>query len=253
MRIIRAMLRSGSALALLLLCACGNNGAGTADAQVEPTGDSAVPDAGEPDAFDECPGQANFQVGVEDWADGGALAGVVVTDGNVQKSSAPNGRVVLCVANTGPITIRFSHDDYLDRVHSTTGEIVSELASTPGVASFRMLKPADADALYDGVGLTRAGDAVTAMAMVQERDSGSELAGATVSLDATNEGAYTPGEAADELLLGQVTQEDGRVLFLNAEAGATSMTATGAGACLAPASVELEAGSVSSATIACSP
>lgn len=246
------MPRQALIVALLVLCACGNNNAETADAQVEEI-DATPSDAALPDAFDECPGQATFQVGVEDWVDGSALAGVAVTDGNVQKSSAPNGRVVLCVAKTGPLTIRFSHADYLDRVHSTTGEIVSELASTPGVASFRMLKPADADALYTGVAKVRAADKVTAIAMVRDRATGDDAAGATVSLTAGNEGAYTPGEAPDALSPGQVSQLDGRVLFLNAEAGTSSMSAAGLGSCLAPDSVELQAGSVSSATIACSP
>ncbi len=239
---------------LVALCACGSDPSVSPDAQPDArSADASEPDASEPDAFNACPGMATFQVGVVDWMDGGNLAGIQVSDGTTQRSSAPNGRVVLCVPSTGPLTIRFSHADYIDRVHSTTGELVAEMQDTAGVDLFRLLKPADADDLYTGAGSTRQLGQTTFVAMVRDRATGEYAAEASIALAAASEGSFTPGASPGELVAGQVTASDGRVLFLNADAGSSTVTATGLPACVAPATVELEAGAISSATIACSP
>lgn len=237
-------------LTAILLYACGEDTNPVADAEVHI--DASMADASGPDAFNACPGKATFQVGVEDWLSGEAIAGVAVSNGSAQASSAPNGRVVLCVNQSGVVEITFAHADYLAHTHSTSGELVAQLATTSGVASFRLLKPSDADALYLGIGKTRDSDKTTAMAMVRDRASGNVAAGASISLSVAHEGAYTPGNTEAELNPGQVTQDDGLVLLLNAEPEAAAVTASGLSNCESPMAVSLVAGGTSSMTIVCS-
>jgi hypothetical protein len=169
-------------------------------------------------------------------------------------SSAPNGRVVLCIENSGPVTIRFSNASYLDRVHSTTAEIAAEQYASNTAPSFRMLSAAQADTLYSSAGKTRDGAASTVIAMVRKRPEGTELAGAAVTLGAANEGSYTPNADVDVLDPGATTTSAGRVLFLNTNlaTGMSSVNVTGQTGCTGPANMALEAG-VSSVALVCGP
>ncbi len=115
---------------VLALGGCGSDDAPAADANssfdASVAIDASPADAGEPDAFDPCPGETTFEVGVVDWITGDNVAGVVVeeSEGNAA-SSAPNGRVVVCVPASGIVNFRFSKTDYVDRIHTTTVEAIA--------------------------------------------------------------------------------------------------------------------------------
>jgi hypothetical protein len=247
-------------MVLLLGLGCGDDDGSTAiDADVlEDAGADAMVDAGGPDAFDPCPGKTSFQVGVVDWSSNMNLPGISVQEGDGANvvTSAPNGRVVLCIENSGPVTIRFSGTGYLDRVHSTTAEIAAEQFESTTAPSFRLLSAAQADTLYTGASNTRDTADTTVIAMVRKRPEGTELAGATVSLGAANEGGYTPNAGDVDLLdSGATSVASGRVLFLNTDVatGMSSFDVTGQTGCLGPPDVALEADAVSSVAIVCGP
>jgi hypothetical protein len=245
-------------LGLCAAAGCGDDASPVADARVADAAvDAGIPDAGAPDAFDPCPGKATFQVGVVDWASNANLLGVVVTEGATanQATSAPNGRVVLCIAKTGPVELHFSHASYLDRVHTTTGEIAAEQYAAGSAPTFRMLSASQEATLYASDGKTPDAGATTAIVMVRTRPSGADASGATVSIGATNEGAYTPGADVDSLVAGSTTGAEGRVLFLNtsSDPASTSAQVTGLASCTLPATMALGAGGISSVSAVCGP
>jgi hypothetical protein len=239
--------------------ACGDDGPSslTDAAPVDAGIDGSIADAGPPDAFDPCPGEITFQVRVADWSSDENLFGVVVQEGDTANmaTSAPNGRVVLCIGQSGPVTLNFSHSSYLDRVHTTTGEIAAaHFAAGPG-PTFRLLSTAQEATLYASAAITREGTATTAIAMVSGRQSGADAAGAALVLGATNEGAFTPGGDVDTLVAGATTTADGRVLFLNAatDPATSSLQVSGLANCSFPAAMSLAPGGVSSVSIVCDP
>ncbi len=246
-----------AAVSLFFVMACGTPDPASSDASVVAdavVADAPTFDASAPDAFDPCPGETPFEVGAVDWTTGENLPGVAVQargNGNVA-SSAPNGRVVLCVSGSGLINIRLSKTDYVDRVHTSTVEAIAAQYATGEAPSFRMLTTTDADALYANVGEVRSGAATTVIAMPTNATTGVPLSGATVAITAANDGAFTPDGAG--IVSGAVSQADGKVLFLNAElgAGTTGASVTGPAVCEMPESVTLEAG-ISSVSMACQP
>lgn len=244
--------------AAMLETGCGSSDPASSDAAGSAADAMAVVDAtpidaGPADAFNPCPGAATFEVGVVDWVTGENLPGVVAEEskGNAA-SSAPNGRVVVCVPASGPVNIRFTKAEYVNRVHTTSVEAIAAQYATGVAPSFRMLKVTDADSLYSGAMLSRDGAKTTVIAMPTNTNTGLPLAGATVSIVATNEGAFIPQGAS--LTPGLATAEDGKLLFLNTDlgSGTSEVSVTGPGSCEIPASVILEAG-VSSVSMACQP
>ncbi len=244
-----------------LLClagACGDDQSSAPDAATESDAspDAGVIDAGAPDAFDPCPGKSTFQVGVKDWASNQNLAGIAITEGGTANSvtSAPNGRVILCIPLTGTVNIHFSHANYLDRVHTTTGEIAADQYAAGQAPTFRLLSSAQADTLYSSAATGRVTTASTFIAMVREAADGSGLGSATPTIGATHGGAYVPGADVDTLTAGASTGADGRVLFLNTEVdpATTTVQITGPSNCAMPATVALAAGT-SSVSIVCGP
>lgn len=245
-------------LGLCFGSACGDDQSPATDAaSADATTDGGIPDAGLPDAFDPCPGKTPFQVRVADWSSDLNLPGIVVQEGDTANmvTSAPNGRVVLCIPNTGPVTVRFRNASYLDRVHSTTGEIAAQQYAAGTAPSFQLLSVAQATTLYASAAETRSDAATTVILMVRTRPSGDDAAGAVLSIAATHEGAYTPGGDADTLVPGSTTTAEGRVLFLNTEVdpATTTLQVAGFTNCSSAAAVALEAGGVSSASIVCDP
>ncbi len=250
----------------LLICfsaamapACGDDGqsavtdAGSIDAGI----DASIADAGAPDAFNPCPGKSTFQIGVTDWSSGGNVFEVVVQEGTTANmtTSAPNGRVVLCIAPTGPVTLRLSHPSYIDRVHTTTGEIAAEQYASGTDPTLRLLSTAQEATLYANAGVTRTAAATTTVAMVRFRESGDDAPGAAIVIGATNDGAFTPGGDVDTLVSGATTTASGRVLFLNTEAdpATSSVQVSGLANCSAPATMSLAPAGVSSVSIVCDP
>lgn len=253
------MSRSRCLLLLLLGLGCGDDQSPATDADLGSDGaaDATPADAGAPDAFDPCPGKTTFQVGVVDWSSNENLPGISVQEGDTANtvSSAPNGRVVLCIENSGPVTIRFTHANYMDRVHTSTAEIAAEQFASGTAPSFRLLSTAQADTLYASAGQTRAGADSTVITMVRKRPAGTEAAGATLSLGAANTGGFTPGSSVDTIDSGTTTTANGRVLFLNTTtmAGNSSFDVTGLTGCTRAPTMSLQAGAVSSVAIVCGP
>ncbi len=241
----------------LTACGSGDDGASSdaaAAVDAEVAVDAPIPDAGTPDAFDPCPGETTFEIGVVDWTTGENLPGVIVeeSEGN-GASSAPNGRVVVCVPATGLVNFRFSKTDYVDRIHTTTVEAIAAQYASGVAPSFRMLTESDADSLYTGIMSTRDVGRTTFIAMPTNANTGEPLAGATVSIDAANDGSYVPQGAG--LVLGDESLTDGKVVMLNTDLGkanTTEIVVTGPGSCEIPSAISLEAG-VSSVALPCQP
>lgn len=245
-------------MSALLVLACSGSDSADPDADVivdaQLPNDAALPDAGPADAFDPCPGATVFEVGVVDWTAGTNLPGVLVQQVNTANtaSSAPNGRVVLCVGGSGAFETSFSKTDYAERIHTTTVEATADLYALGQAPSFRLITSSDLDGLYVEQSLAQSDTDTTFIVMVTDATTGMPLSGATVSIAAANQGAFTPNGAG--LTAGEVTGADGKVVFLNAArgAGTTVVAVTGPTSCEIPATAAV-AGEVSSVAIACQP
>ncbi len=252
------MRSSALCLPALLAIACSSPAPTSLDAAVinsdGPAWDAAAPDAGAPDAFDPCPGETTFELGAVDWETGNNLPGVLVRESGTSNmaTSAPNGRVVLCLSGTGPVNILFSKTNYLDRIHTTSSEAIAALYATGMPPTFRMLTPSWAEGLYSAEETSPSNQATTFIAMITNATTGAPLAGSTVAIDAVEDGAFTM--VGPDLQAGTVTGLDGKVLFMNAllEGNTTGVSVTGPTSCEIPAAATLAAG-VSSVAIACQP
>lgn len=241
-------------LCLSALVGCSDDAATANDAAADAP-DATLPDAGGPDAFDPCPGQTTFQARVADWASDANLLGISVTDTTNTASSAPNGRVVLCIEKTGPVELHFTHASYVDRIHTTTGEIAAEQFAAGWSPTFRLLTGPQRSTLYASDGKTPDLAKATVVAMVRARPSGDGASGATLAIGAAHDGAYIPGANADSLVSGAVTDASGRVLFLDTTASpdSSSLQVAGLANCTLPAALALEAGGISSVSAICGP
>lgn len=244
-------------LSVAMTPACGDDGPSAVTDAATVDADGTIADAGPPDAFDPCPGKTTLQVRVADWGTDENIFEVVVQEGTTANmtTSAPNGRVVLCIAQTGPVTLHLSHDNYLDRIHTTTGEIAAAQFAAGTGPTLRLLSTAQEATLYASAGVERSVTASTTIAMVRTRPSGDDAAGAAVVIGAAHEGAFTPGGDVDSLVAGAATTAGGRVLFLNTatDPATSTLQVSGLNNCVLPATMSLAPGGVSSASIVCDP
>ena len=224
-----------------------------ADADGSPT----TPDGGAADAG-MCGAQLLFTGEYVDWdstpADAMGIYDAQVAaqsnpDGAV--SSAPNGRVILCLPASAGSVVTFTHPDYLP-VRYTVAP-----AAVDGPFSIRGLTPARADALFSTeLGITRDVAAAQVLVAVRSYPGGTPVSGAQVSIGNQNvssftdtgDGTYGPG---DTLAGGAF------VLFGNVETtgGSTTVSVTPppGTTCDGPSTIDVAAGEVAVTTFSCAP
>jgi hypothetical protein len=246
-----------AALAAAALAAgCGGDDEIVSDGDVSPI-DSGIPDAGI-DAENLCPGAATFEAFASNLETGTAEFDVALTEvGNESNSetSAPNGRVVLCLPADGDVEISAEKTDYLTRVDAVRGAVVSQFSPDSQPYPLFVITQAAVEALYTDLGATFDDADGHVVVSVLEMPSGTPLAGATVDIDKTpgdgpyardDGGSFAPGDAIDS---------GGLVLFANVPlaGGDVGITVTPPDGftCTGPATLALAAGQLSGALFAC--
>lgn len=245
--------------AALLLCApaCGDDEVGDDDGD-RPTIDSGIPDAAPIDGEDLCPGAVTFQAFAGDLESGDATFEVDVSEvadpGN-SASSAPNGRVVLCLPDADG-AIRAEKTDYLPRVDSLPTEVAEHFSQEASAYPLFVISEAAADTLYGDLGTTvMAGDAQVVVSVVEVPD-GTPLTGATVEIDKADTGQFAR-DASGGFADGNEVADGGLILFANVPlaGGDVAITVTPPdgfrGTCSGPAMLDLNAGEMSGALFAC--
>lgn len=244
------------AAAVLLSTACG-------DDEVDDDGDlpridSGVPDAAPFDAENLCPGAVTFEAFAGNLESGAAEFEVElaeVGDPGNSASSAPNGRIVLCLPDADG-AVRAEKADYLSRVDALPAEVAAHF-NPEGIAyPLFVITEAAADTLYTDLGTTlMAGDAQVVVSVL-EVPAGTPLAGATVEIDKADTGQFVRDDSGDFTAGNQVTG-GGLVLFANVPiaGGDVEVTVTPPGgfrgSCTGPTTLSLSAGEMSGALFAC--
>lgn len=245
--------------AALLLCAaaCGDDEVDDDDGD-RPTIDSGIPDAAPIDGENLCPGAVTFQAFAGDLESGDATFEVEVTEvadpGN-SATSAPNGRVVLCLPDADG-AIRAEKTDYLPRVDALPGEVASHFDQESSPYPLLVISEAAADTLYGDLGTTlMAGDAQVVVSVI-EVPEGTPLTGATVEIDKADTGQFAR-DASGGFADGNEVAGGGLILFANVPIGGGDVGITVTppdgfrGTCSGPATLELNAGEMSAALFAC--
>ncbi len=205
------------------------------------------------DAFTPCPGETTLEFGVVDWESNENLFDVAVqVAGGNSASSAPNGRVVICVGQTGPVVFTLMHPDYLPRIHTTSAEHIAVQTGNGIAPSFRLLKDTTLQSVYSDAQITLAAAGTTVIVMTDSQ-AGAERADVTVDIGNAFDGAFTPATNVLSLDMGNVSKADGRVLFLNTAVTPTTSTLSidNPTGCTFPASFELASTGISSVSVSC--
>lgn len=253
-RLIAAL---GAALLLLHAPACGDDEV-TDDGDL-PRIDSGLPDAGGPDAENLCPGAATFEGLAANLESGDPEFEVEVTEvadpGN-SATSAPNGRVVLCLPDGADSEIRAEKTDYLARVDAVPAAALAIAGDAGQPYPLFVIAETAADTLYTDLGTSlMAGDAQVVVSVL-EYPAGTPLTGATVEIDKADTGTFTRDDAGG-FADGNAIAGGGLVLFANVppaggDVGVTVTPPDGfRGTCTGPASLSLGAGEMSGALFAC--
>ena len=248
------------ALSVFAIAACGNDDPAAFDANPSADGPATIDaltfDSTPPDAAGPCPGGVEFTGGYEDWdsTDQDFLGIVDATYTEVGNKSntattAPNGRVEMCLEPIGNSVLTITHNTYLDAVYSMSSE-----ANAAGPFAIRGLTAARADQLFTDISETRdVGDAQVIVA-VRLYPGGTPVVGAQVSVGNTNDGAFTPN-ASGAYVSGATTTDDAFVLFANTQLGADTTTVTvtppNGTTCDGVANIVVAAGELAFTTFAC--
>lgn len=164
-------------------------------------------------------------------------------------TTAPNGRVILCLPASGGSVVTFTHPDYLPVRYTV------EPAAVDGPFSIRGLTPDRADALFTTeLSVTQDEAAAQVLVAVRSYPGGTPVAGAQVSIGNQNVGSFTdtgdgtygPG---DTLAGGDF------VLFANVETtgGSTTVSVTPppGTTCEGPSTIDVAAGEIAVTTFSC--
>jgi hypothetical protein len=244
--------------AAALLAACGGDDEIVSDGDVPPI-DSGIPDAGI-DAENLCPGAVTFEAFASNLETGAAEFDVAVTEvGNPTNSetSAPNGRVVLCLPAEADVELSAEKTDYLTRVDAVRGPVAGQFSPDSQPYPLLVISQAAAEALYTDLGATFAdGDGQVVISVLEMPDA-TPLTGATVDIDKTpGDGPYARDDAGG-FAAGDAIDSGGLVLFANVplaggDVGITVTPPDGfTGTCTGPTTLSLTAGQVSGALFAC--
>jgi len=245
----------------LLLGACGDDGHDTADASTsaidaDTTPDSALGDA-PVDAFVPCFGKQLFTGEYVDW-DSTPMdfhgvpdaTAVEVSNASNTATTAPNGRLILCLDNGVNADVEFTQTSYWPLMFSSHAQVTTlgNGYSTKG------LTPARATQLASDLGVgTLSGTQV--LIEVRNMKTEAPVSGVTVALTGDIVGGAFAMDASRQWSAGNVTIGGGYVLFTNvADAGGTvslSVTPSGGETCTARASVTLEDGGIAATSVHC--
>lgn len=247
-----------AAAVLTIAPACGGDDEIVDDGDPGPI-DSGPPDAGI-DAENLCPGDLTFQAFAGNLETGSAEFEVELTEvadpGNFA-TSAPNGRIVLCLPGDADSEVRAEKTDYLPRVDALPTAVTSAVAGSPEPYPLFVIGQAAAEALYTDLGTTfDAGDAQVIVSVVEYPD-GTPLTGATVDIDKTPGGGPFARDDGGGFAEGDAIAAGGLILFANVPlaGGDVVITVTPPdgfrGTCSGPTTLTLEAGEISGALFAC--
>lgn len=247
-----------AAAALLATAACGGDDEIVGDGDVAPI-DAGIPDAGI-DAENLCPGKLTFEAFAANLEAGTAEFDVQVSEvGNPTnvETSAPNGRVVICLPADADSQLSAEKTDYLTRVDPVASAIVSQFSPSSKPYPLFVITQAAAEALYTDLGATFDGGDGQVVVSVLEMPDATPLTGATVDIDKTaGDGPYVR-DAAGAFTAGDTITSGGLVLFGNVPlaGGDVAVTVTPpdgfSGTCTGPATLALTAGQMSGAVFAC--
>jgi hypothetical protein len=236
--------------------------AGCGDDEIVNDGESPI-DAGPPDggadAENLCPGALTFEAWARNLVTGLNEFDVAVSevaDPSNTTTSAPNGRVVICLPDGADSELRAEKTDYLSRVDRVPGAVAALFS--PDTIAYPLFVTSQAD--FEGLAADLAfdvdpGAAQVVVSVVLAAD-GAPLIGATVAIDKASDGAATRDEggaftAGDQIAAGDL------VLFPNVPlaGGDVEITVTPPdgfrGTCSGPATLGLTAGEMSGALFAC--
>lgn len=164
-------------------------------------------------------------------------------------STAPNGRVVLCLPADRRSVVAFVHDDYLPLRYTL------DPSSALDVFSLRGLTPARADELFaTELGLALDSASAQVLVEVRARSDGAPAVGAAVTLGNVSAGGFTDG--GDGVYRpGDTVTSGASILFANVDVvgGSTTVTVTPPTGmtCSGPDTLALAAGEVTVATFTC--
>jgi hypothetical protein len=254
------MLASPSWLVAALAAAALASGCGGDDEIVGdgdlPRIDSGIPDAGI-DAENLCPGAVTFEAFASNLETGAAEFDIAVTEvGNPTntETSAPNGRVVLCLPDAD-VELSAEKTDYLTRVDAVRGAVVDQFNPDSQPYPLFVITRAAAEALYTDLGATfDDGDGQVVVSVLEMPDA-TPLTGATVDIDKIpGDGPYARDDAG-AFAAGDTIDSGGLVLFANVPlaGGAVGITVTPPDGftCTGPTTLTLAAGQLSGALFAC--
>jgi len=248
-----------AALAAVLLSApaCGGDDEIVNDGE-PPAIDSGVPDAGI-DAENLCPGAVTFEAFAANLESGSAEFDVAVTEvGNPSntESSAPNGRVVICLPEDTDLELSAEKTDYLTRVDALPSFVVGQFSPSTLPYPLFVIAEAAADTLYSDLGTTFMAPDGQVVVSVVEYPAGTPLEGATVEIDKADTGQFTRDESGG-FADGNAIAGGGLVLFANVPlaGGDVEITVTPPdsfrGNCIGPTALALAAGQMSGALFTC--
>lgn len=249
-----------AAIAALFATACSDDDPVAVDAtpmfDAPPAIDAVSIDAAPPDAAPPCPGEVFFTGAYEDWDSTdmdflGIFDATYTELGNKSNtaSTAPNGRVEMCIAADTDAMFTIAHATYLDAVLSMDAE-----ANVIGGFAINGMTPARADQLFTQISLTRDTNDAQVIVALRMYPEDVPLIGAQVSIAGTNDGAFVVDGSGD-YVSGDTTTDGSFVLFANTQIGAGTTTVTvtppNGVTCVGVGTMGLNAGELAFAPFAC--
>jgi hypothetical protein len=242
------------ALAVTALGCGGDGGGGASDGGPVDGGDD-----GRPDAEDLCPGQLTVEGHVFDLVSGENRFGVTVAEHDAPASSAtsaPNGRVMLCVDRAAEVVLRVTGAGDAERVDRVSAAEVGRFRAAGHAHPFGVMTTADLAALATELGAPPPDGSTTwAIVHVLSLPAGGALLGATVGLDVDHGGGFSR-QADGSFVAGSQVAAGGAVLFVEVPiTSAPSVIVTPpagfAGDCTGPSTLFPALSAVSGAAHAC--
>lgn len=242
------------ACALLAAAACGDDGgAGASDAAPSDGNGGAA------DAEDLCDGDLTFEGHAFDLDGNGNLFDVRVSDRaapDTAATSAPNGRVVLCLAPAAELELDATLAGYLARTDRVSTAAMGRLRVFGQAHPLGLFADAQVTAVAADLGLAPPNAGSTwVLVHVVALPGGGPLEGARVELDVDHGGAFAR-QADGSFVEGDVVAAGGAVLFggvaVGTDAGVVlTPPASFAGACTGPSSVTPAASTLTGAAFVC--
>jgi hypothetical protein len=194
------------AMMVVLIAGCGGGSstddAGAIDAEVS-TG---------PDAADLCDGDLTVEGQVFELDSGENLFEYEVSDGGGAATSAPNGRVVLCVGRADEVEVETTGDGAVGRVDNVSAAMVGRVRTTGEAYPFGMLSEASVAALAGELGVDApAADSTWLVVHVLDGATGAALEGAEVAVSGVSDGFARQDDGT--FVAGAMVAAGGAVLF----------------------------------------